>query len=166
MNSQLHIKIGVLEAMLLLQELHRQGYQKLRWYSYMAPNGLHLRCHITTEDNLMYSNGRIEIKDLDEEKAWWTSFNEVTSGIDIKIVIDELKRDISNFVEKGNGEDEEYVKWFEKLVEEAKNGYFPEYQAEFVKFPPYTVLVNREFIKIPVPFQIRDDYIDEHVLKS
>lgn len=44
--------LGALEFMLILQELHRRGYQKLRWYSYMSPNGVALRCHITTADNI------------------------------------------------------------------------------------------------------------------
>ena len=39
--------LGAYELMQILHELHKLGYQKLRWMSYMAPTGLALRCHIT-----------------------------------------------------------------------------------------------------------------------
>lgn len=45
--------LGVLQFMLLLQELHKRGYERLRWFSYMAPNGCAMRCHITTANNII-----------------------------------------------------------------------------------------------------------------
>jgi len=60
--------LGALEFMLILQELHRRGYQKLRWYSYMSPNGVALRCHITTADNIW---GNRDLVRQTEEFAWW-----------------------------------------------------------------------------------------------
>ena len=44
--------LGAYELMQILHELHKLGYQKLRWMSYMAPTGLSLRCHITTQDHI------------------------------------------------------------------------------------------------------------------
>lgn len=156
MDNKLHDKLGVLEAMRLLQELHREGYQKLRWFSYMSPNGCCLRCHITTEDNIRYYSSFVDIIDINDENSWWISFSEASSGIDVKTIIDEFKKELSKFIEKGKGEDEEYVRWFEKLVEKAQDGCFPEYQAEFVKFPPYTVMVKGEFLKMPIPQELED----------
>lgn len=46
-------QLGVLQLMLLLQSLHKMGYERLRWFSYMAPNGCAMRCHITTANNIM-----------------------------------------------------------------------------------------------------------------
>ena len=39
--------------MKILHELHKLGYQKFRWMSYMASTGLSLRCHITTQDHIV-----------------------------------------------------------------------------------------------------------------
>lgn len=161
MDSNLYDKIGVLEAMMLLQKLHRQGYQKLRWYSYMAPNGLYLRCHITIEDNFRYSKGFVDIKDMREDNTWWASFNQASSKIDINTIVDEFKGELNSFIEAGKGVDEEYVHWFDSLVEEAKKGCFPEYQAEFVEFQPYSVLVNGKFIKMPVPSHLWEDLTED-----
>lgn len=44
--------LGAYELMQILHELHKLGYQKLRWMSYMAPSGLSLHCHITTQDHI------------------------------------------------------------------------------------------------------------------
>lgn len=44
--------LGAYELMQILHELHKLGYQKLRWMSYMAPTGLSLCYHITTQDHI------------------------------------------------------------------------------------------------------------------
>lgn len=100
MDNNLHDKIGVLEAMKLLQELHRHGYQKLRWYSYMAPNGLFLRCHITTEDNLEYHKICISIKSF-EDDTWADSFGIPSIGNDVKPLVEEFKEELKGFIDKG-----------------------------------------------------------------
>ena len=44
--------LGAYELMQILHELHKLGYQKFSWMSYIAPSGLSLRCHITTQDHI------------------------------------------------------------------------------------------------------------------
>lgn len=73
-------EMGALQVMQMLKELHKRGYQKLRWFSYMSPNGCALRCHITTQDNICMNR---EIMVLEEDVCLWmstTSPDSHTSG--------------------------------------------------------------------------------------
>ncbi len=120
--------LGVLQYMLMLQELHRRGFQKLRWMSYMSPNGCAMRCHITTEDKLW---DNVEIKHLN--KAWCTSTSDPDSGLyDMKPYMHDFMGDLGvELLEAGRGEDAEYVMWYDQLVEYAKSGKLPTFQGEF-----------------------------------
>ena len=117
--------LGVLQYMLMLQELHRRGFQKLRWMSYMSPNGCAMRCHITTEDKLW---DNVEIKHL--SKAWCTSTSDPDSGLyDMKPYMHDFMGDLGvELLEAGRGEDAEYVMWYDQLVEYAKSGKLPTFQ--------------------------------------
>lgn len=79
-TSNLH-RVGAYELMKILHELHKLGYQKLRWMSYMAPTGLSLRCHITTQDHIIV-NQEI-IFDNNQGEVWFTSVGAMTTGEDI-----------------------------------------------------------------------------------
>ncbi|MCH5222935.1 MAG: HIRAN domain-containing protein [Muribaculaceae bacterium] len=159
MDNNLHDKIGVVEAMMLLQELHQQGYQKLRWYSYMAPNGLFLRCHITTEDNLQYNEDCVGIKNIKED-TWADSFGIPSTGNDVKSLVEEFKEELKCFIDKGKGEDPEYARWFDDLVEKAKEGKFPKYSEIYVDIPYHSIMVGKEFIKIPVTKKLTEEEIE------
>lgn len=84
MVSQALRDLGTIEFMQLLQELHKLGYQKLRWFSYVSPNGCALRCHITTQDNIFANR---EIIHLSNEFAWAYSTGLTSSRTDIKPLI-------------------------------------------------------------------------------
>ena len=66
-DKRIYEKFGVLQYMLVPQELHKQGYQKLRWFSYMSPNGCAMRCHFTMQDNICMRLG--ELKHCDTQPA-------------------------------------------------------------------------------------------------
>ena len=113
--------LGVLQYMLMLQELHRRGFQKLRWMSYMSPNGCAMRCHITTEDNL-WDNYEIKVF----SKVWCTSTSNADSGVyEIGAYMHDFMGNLGvELLEKGSGKDAEYVKWYNKIVEYAQHGKF------------------------------------------
>jgi len=81
LEQMLH-KLGVYELMQILHDLHKRGYQKLRWISYMAPTGLSLRCHITTQDHICV-NREIIIAGNNNE-VWCTSTSVMTTGENIR----------------------------------------------------------------------------------
>ncbi len=138
--------LGALEFMLILQELHRRGYQKLRWYSYMSPNGVALRCHITTADNIW---GNRDLVRQTEEFAWWCSTTCPTSGEDYHRYLDDFMKEIPELLDKGKGEDPDYVRWFDGVVDKAKNEDFPEFNGEWYMAPLGKIKVGGELYPAP-----------------
>lgn len=147
MMNKSNENLGVLQYMLMLQELHRRGFQKLRWMSYMSPNGCAMRCHITTEDNLW---DNVEIKHF--SKAWCTSTSNPDSGLyDIEPYMHDFMGDLGvEQLEAGRGEDAEYAKWYDKIVEYAKSGKLPIFQGEFWDAPRGMIKVGGNDI-VPGP---------------
>ena len=107
--------LGVLQLMLLLQELHKRGYERLRWFSYMAPNGCAMRCHITTANNIMRNEFIIKFP----KNTWHLSTGNADNGEnDITPYLDTLTREMGGELLKlGKGEDKPYVEWFDHLVQ-------------------------------------------------
>lgn len=129
-DGQTYEKLGVVQYMLILQELHKQGYQKLRWFSYWAPSGCCLRCHFTMQDNICMRGG--ELKHCDTQHAWCISTGQADTKIyDVAPYVDEVKRDMHTFLDNCKGCDAAYVAWFNGIVEKAKEGYMPSYGGEY-----------------------------------
>lgn len=124
--------LGAYELMQVLHELHGMGYQRLRWMSYMSPNGGALRCHITIQDNLC---GNSEIIEFNPEMCFSTSVGKMTTGHDIKPYLELFVRKYAALLRRGKGSDEEYVRWFDGLLRQAAKGETPVYYGEFWDLP-------------------------------
>lgn len=130
LSYQTYEKLGVVQYLLILQELHKQGYQKLRWFSYWAPNGCCLRCHFTMQDNICMRRG--ELKHCDAQHVWGVSTGQADTKIyDVSSYVDEVKREMQTFLDNCNGSDTAYVAWFNGIVEKAKEGYMPSFGDEY-----------------------------------
>ena len=140
-------QLGVLQLMLLLQSLHKMGYERLRWFSYMAPNGCAMRCHITTANNIMRNEFIINF----QKNTWHLSTGSADNGEnDITPYLDTLTREMSGELLKlGKGEDKPYVEWFNHLVEKAKKGKFPTFCAEFWNVSKGMIEVGSEHYPCP-----------------
>lgn len=99
--------LGAYELMQILHELHKLGYQKLRWMSYMAPTGLSLRCHITTQDHICANREIVFAGGPDEILC--TSIGSMTTGEDIKPLVKTFMNENPRLLEIGKGNDPEYV---------------------------------------------------------
>lgn len=143
--------LGALQYMQLLQELHKRGYQRLRWFSYMAPNGCALRCIITIQDNIRANR---EVIKLDENICWWRSTSQPDSGNDGARYADFFCNDFPRLLEAGHGTDPLYAVWFDGVVEQAKAGKFPEYDGEFYDAPLGTIKVGGSLYPCP-PMSLR-----------
>lgn len=139
--------LGVYELMQILHELHRLGYQKLRWMSYMSPNGCSLRCHITTQDHII-ANIDILFDDTDEE-VWHSSTGAMTTGKDIKPLVKTFMDNTPRLLEIGKGDDPEYVEWFNKLLSFAAEGHAPVFYDEFWSLPAGRIQVGK--FTMPAP---------------
>lgn len=139
--------LGAYELMQILHELHKSGYQKLRWMSYMSPNGCCSRCHITTQDHIC-ANREIAF-DVDPSEIWRTSTGAITTGEDIKplvkIFIDENPR----LLEIGKGDDPEYLEWFERLLSFAAKGQTPIFYGEYWSLPLGRIHVGQYTMPAP-----------------
>ena len=138
--------LGAYELMQILHELHKMGYQKLRWMSYMTPNGCALRCHITIQDNLYGYWGIVE---LNPDICFWMSYSQMTTGADIQPYLDLFIRKYQSLLNRGKGEDDEYVSWFNDLLREAAKGNTPIYDGEFWSLPVGKIEVGSKIYSAP-----------------
>lgn len=139
--------LGAYELMQILHELHMLGYQKLRWMSYMAPTGMSLRCHITTQDHIIV-NQEI-IFDDNQEEVWFTSVGAMTTGEDINPLVKTFMEENPKLLEIGKGEDPEYVEWFSKLLSLAENGHTPVFYGEYWSLPMGRIKVGTTTMPTP-----------------
>lgn len=146
--SETFQKLGATEWMLLLKDLHMLGYQKLRWFSYMAPNGCALRCHITTQDNIFANR---DICSLDDSHAFYTSTGYPRSGDDVKPLVRQLLSEMSDeLLKKEKGEDADYVAWYDTILNRALGkGEFPLFNGEFFSAPLGHILVGQDICRTP-----------------
>ncbi len=140
-------KLGVYELMKILHELHKLGYQKLRWMSYMAPSGLSLRCHITTQDHIC-ANREI-VFDGDPNEIWFTSTGVMTTGEDMKPLVKTFMNENPRLLEIGKGNDPEYVEWFNKLLSFAAEGQTPIFYGEYWSLPMGYIKVGQNTMPTP-----------------
>ena len=147
MQQSFFHKLGVYEIMKILHELHKLGYQKLRWMSYMAPTGLSLRCNITTQDHIC-ANREI-VFGGDPNEIWCTSIGAMTTGEDIKPLVKTFMYENPRLLEIGKGNDPEYVEWFNKLLYFAAEGQMPVFYGEYWSLPMGHIKVGQ--YKMPTP---------------
>lgn len=145
-KSGLH-NLGAFELMQILHELHKSGYQKLRWMSYMSPNGCCLRCHITTQDHIC-ANREIVFAGNPNE-IWCTSTGAMTTGENIKPLVRTFMDENPRLLEIGKGNDSEYVEWFNKLLSFAAKGQTPVFYGEYWSLPVGRIKVGRYTMPTP-----------------
>lgn len=113
------------EIIMIVHELHQRGYEQLRLYSGMSPNGCSWRWYIYP---------KVLMKDNTfERQVGWIPFDcpsgstgdAFTENGRKTITADEFVKEYNNYVSLARGEDEEYVKWFETIVRHAKDKDFP-----------------------------------------
>lgn len=61
-----HRTLGAIDVILMLEELHRRGYERLRFFGYTSPNGMAYRVHIEHRD-AMRENGY----ELEGDPVWY-----------------------------------------------------------------------------------------------
>lgn len=153
MIPQTFNNLGIVELMKLLKELHKSGYQKLRWLSYASPMGGAMRCHITTQDNIIANR---DIINISGDYALVFSARQRSSGDDIKPLVRNFIKEISpSLLEKGKGTDEEYVNWFNGIVKRAvTDNEFPLFDGEYISPPIGHIIIGKDICRTP-PMRLR-----------
>lgn len=113
--------LGAKDVVLLVEELHTRGYQQLRFFGYVSPNGLAYRVHIAHRD-AMSENGY----ELQGTAIWYSSVGSDCCGVSVDTLADEFLQEFGDHPDllKAKAGDPEYVKWFGRVVELARKDVF------------------------------------------
>ncbi|MEE0978695.1 MAG: exodeoxyribonuclease III [Muribaculaceae bacterium] len=136
---------SVLDLMMMLDKLHRKGYEKLRWFSYMSPNGCALRCHITTADNIVCNR---DIENFDDNLLS-ASIGVLDGGTNIDDYVNAFFIAYPKLAEAGKGKDSSYRTWYKEVLALAKKGKVPEFNGDFYSAPLGKIRIAEEFFPAP-----------------
>lgn len=153
MVSEKFHNLGVFEWMQLLAELHKLGYEKMRWFSYISPNGSAMRCHITTQDNIY---GNRELVNFSPEYVLAASLAKISSGDNIQPLLREFIEEIPvPLLDKGKGADKDYTEWFDRILSRAlRNQELPRFYGEFFPAALGHIMIGDEICRTP-PMRLR-----------
>lgn len=116
---------GAYEIIMMLHELHKRDYQQLRILPGMSPNGCCWRWFIYPKA-LMKDNARMEWhNDIMPFECPHGTTGHTKTGCDYKELADRFMTLYPDIALLGKGKDEEYMKWFQRLVRHAKRDCFP-----------------------------------------
>lgn len=135
-----------LDLMLMLDKLHKMGYDKLRWFSYIAPNGSALRCHITLATNICSDR---EIVNFTEDKVLGVSVGSFEAKADIDAMVKSFLESFPQLAKAGKGKDARYRAWYKELLKQAKNGKVPEFNGEYFTVPLGKIRIHNDFFPAP-----------------
>lgn len=144
--------LGVIDYMLLFQQLLHSGYQKLRWISEFAPSGCAFRCNITTQDNIFANR---ELVHYDKNHVWSISVSRDKADVNLAPYIKDFLFELSPILEKGSGSDPEYLEWFDKVVSFAQSGKrLPQFNGDYFCEPLGYIKIGEERYQAP-PMSLR-----------
>ena len=135
-----------LDLMLMLDKLHRMGHEKLRWFSYMAPNGCALRCHITLATNICCDRN---IVSFDEDKVFGVSVGCFDTHADIDEMAKAFCESFPLLAKAGKGKDARYRAWYKELLKLAKKGGVPEFNGEYFTVPLGKIRIYNDLFPAP-----------------
>ena len=144
------------EVIMIVHELHQRGYEQLRLFPGISPNGMCWRWMIypkqLMQDNRFEHHGDCTPFEC-LRGSTGAAFPE--EGQNLKTA-DDFIRGNEDFVNLAKGEDKAYVEWFEQIVEHAKNKDFPIAFEEFfhakewkftskepLTYPPFTTNMKK-----------------------
>lgn len=139
------------EIVMLVHELHKRGYEQLRFYAVLSPSGGGWRWFIYPKV-LMSGDNRCE------HHSDWIPFECLRGSTEhdrpegrCSINVEKVLREHTGFFEKAKGEDKAYVEWFKLIVDHAKRNDFPIAYCEYYSHDEWVFLLSNEELSYP-PF--------------
>ena len=116
-----HRTLGAIDVILMLEELHRRGYERLRFFGYTSPNGMAYRVHIAHRD-AMRENGY----ELEGDPIWYMAVGSNSCGVTPETLADEFLREYADHpdLNRAKADDPEYVLWFARVADLARKGVY------------------------------------------
>jgi exodeoxyribonuclease-3 len=151
-GSKIPFNAGALDFMLMLDELHKRGYGKLRWYSVTSPNGCALRCFISTQDNISVHDDSPMI--FSDDYCFARSVGTMKRQCNIKELADIFIAEYPRLAAKGKGDDVAYRYWYRSLLELAKKEQPPVFYGEYWSLPLGKIRVGKDTLQAP-PLHVR-----------
>lgn len=133
-----------LRVLLMVHELHKAGYQRLRICPGMSGSGFHWRCAITPITNTLRSHGAM-LLDCEEDTAHYTTghknkyfgWTDARTDTARELAAKFIKR-FPEIARKGLGQDWQYVGWYVQMLGFAERGDLPVAYADWHIERPYT----------------------------
>lgn len=109
-------------VLLMVQDLHRRGYERLRVAPGLSPSGLHWRCSIVPVDHVRRDHGALAI-DEDDTAARYTSsqgagffdWEDAEHDPPVALAGKFLER-FPDLSAQGKGADPDYVRWYVRML--------------------------------------------------
>jgi hypothetical protein len=139
--SKLPFERRALRVLMMVHELHKAGYQRLRIAPGLSASGCHWRCAITPVSSIMRSHGA-KVDTYGENLAHYTSGQE-NEYFDWKDAKTDTARDLAEkfikrfpaIVRMSLGQDWEYAGWYVQMLGLAEKGEFPIAYADWYDKP-------------------------------
>lgn len=118
-------------VLLMVHELHKQGYQLLRIMPGMSASGVYWRCTITPKQNILRTHGAMA-RDFDADAVHYSSGQENQYFGWSDAMQDTARQLATRFLarfpaiaDKGKGRDWEYAGWYVEMLGLAEQGSLP-----------------------------------------
>lgn len=144
-------------VLLMVHELHKRGYQRLRIVPGMAPSGCYWRCGITPITNILVTHGAMPrdydacihySTSMDNEYFGWTDARQDTAR---ELATKFIER-FPEVVKAGAGSDWTYAGWYVEMLGFAERGRFPVAYADWYgEAPPYLASDDERELPFPPP---------------
>jgi hypothetical protein len=145
-------------VLLMVHELHKLGYQRLRISPGLSPSGAYWRCVITPASNILMTHGAWT-RDYLLNTARYTSGSDA-AYFDWQDTKHDTARELArkfvlrfpSIVEQAQGRDHEYVGWYVEMLGLAEHGALPIAYADWYvdPDPQYLLTSGGEELRLPM----------------
>ena len=154
--------LNCIKVLEMVAALHRRGYERLRIEPGMSPSGMSWRCGITRAENMDPENGALCVNSGGPEMAFYTSaagdefFDwDDASSLDTEQLADRFLLEFPEICSLGQGEDPEYVAWYELMLSFARTGGLPYAYDDYGDYddepPGFVPTMGERNGKLPLP---------------
>lgn len=150
-------------VLLIVHELHKRGYQRLRISPGMSPSGMHWRCTITPVSNILVFDGAMT-RDYDVGAHYSTADENIFFGWQdaredtARALATKFIERFPEIVSAGKGSDWSYAGWYVQMLGFAEQGAFPVAYADWYgDKPDYLATIGDDVLPYPPPGEAAPD---------